>query len=131
MVLLGLAHRYASVYHVASLHIHRLVEIEHRLLPVRLFFVGGSRQVDLLCTVAKVTVEPCDETVHASLHFNLKGEVTLEVQFLNGDCLEVDVVEFVSSGKDVLMVDGVDDGLRQHPFLHALHAHPINAVPVV
>lgn len=29
------------------------------------------------------------------------------------------------------MVDGVDDRFRQHPLLHAFHAHSIDTVPVV
>ena len=128
-VLLGLAHVQVALEEVARQHLHRLVDVEHRLLPVRLLLVGRGREGHLLLAVAEVAVEPAHEAVHEAVQLDVQPEAAVEVQLAHLDRLQVDVVELEGVAEDVLVLDGVDDRLGQHPLLHALHADAVDGVP--
>ena len=93
------------------------------------FLVGRSGEHDLLHSMAEVAIEPAYKSMDNAIQLDVESEGTVEVQFGNCNFFKIDIVELEGVGENVLMVNWINNGLREHPFLHALHANSIDIVP--
>jgi hypothetical protein len=96
-----------------------------------LLLVWGSRKRYFLLSMAELAVKPAYKTMKSSLDLGEYFEGTIEVQLAYFYCLQINVIELRVVCKNILMINGINYWLREHPFLHALHTDTINTIPKI
>jgi hypothetical protein len=110
--LVGLAEK-STVKLLASLDGKVVVKVENGLLPVGVFCVGASRELDGLVAGRELDIEPGDDGVDVvgAADGERVGEVECEI--LNLASVEIEGDERNGIGDDSLEVDSVDEGLGE------------------
>jgi len=130
-VFLRLANIHVSFKYIISKDFNRAIEVKYCLLPMCLLLVWGSRKRYFLLSMAELAVKPAYKTMKSSLDLGEYFEGTIEVQLAYFYCLQINVIELRVVCKNILMINGINYWLREHPFLHALHTDTINTIPKI
>lgn len=103
-------------YGLTLLDRKHILQIEHRLFPVRVLGVWACRKANRLMAGGKLDVEPGDDGVDevAAADFEAKGAVEGEV--FNSAGIEIEGEDGRGVGDDGFNVDGVDEGFGHGRF---------------
>jgi hypothetical protein len=110
--LVGLAEK-SAVELLASLDGEVVVKVENGLLPVGVFCVGASRELDRLVAGREFNVEPSDNGVNVVGAADGEGVREVECEILDLAGVEIKGDERNGVGDDSLEVNSVDEGLGE------------------
>lgn len=109
-------------------HVQDVVEVDHRLAPVRVLCVGPRREADL--AVRELHVKVRDEGVHVVVPVRPEREGDLvEGHVREGRRGDVVPLDGAVVGDDRVRGDGVDEGLRDGEALDAAHVEAVDVLP--
>jgi hypothetical protein len=110
--LVGLAEK-SAVKLLTGLDGKVVVKVENGLLPVGVFCVGASRELDGLVAGRELNIEPSDDGVDVVGTADGEGVREVECEILNLAGVEIEGDERDGVGDDGLEVDSVDKGLGE------------------
>jgi hypothetical protein len=114
---------------LSLLNSQHITQIEHSLLPVRVFCVWSSREADRLVTGSEVNVKPCDESMDEVISAAVKRIRNGEGQISSCACVEVESKNGSRVGNNSLHFDGIDKGLCERSVLERGVVEAIDVVP--
>ena len=118
-----------SLEGLALLNIEVIVSIEDDLFPVGGLVIGASGEFDFIGEFIEVDIEPSDYTVNSvtAEEIELIGGSEVKVLFL--DSVKIDFHDFAVRGVDGVFLADINNGLRHHGRLDALHVDVVDFVP--
>eukprot|EP00636_Phaeomonas_parva_P000135 CAMPEP_0118867778 /NCGR_PEP_ID=MMETSP1163-20130328/11251_1 /TAXON_ID=124430 /ORGANISM="Phaeomonas parva, Strain CCMP2877" /LENGTH=1045 /DNA_ID=CAMNT_0006802227 /DNA_START=145 /DNA_END=3281 /DNA_ORIENTATION=+ len=109
----------------------RVLEVEHRLLPVRVLGVRSRGEGDRRVQLREAAVEVGDKRVAVVVAEEGALEGCLEVQVLDGAGHEVQLQDGHGVGEHARALDRVHKRLKQREVLDGRHVKAVDVVPVV
>lgn len=94
-------HGEVAVYLLALLHRHVLVEVEDRLLPVRVLGLGGGAEAHALVALGELDVEERHEGLHIVVPAHLEDERRREGQIGFAHRVQIDFLDHAGVGHDL------------------------------
>ena len=105
------------------------IEIEQRLLPVRVRRVGTGGEAAVLVALAELNGEVAHEGVNVIVAHGVQREVRGERQVFDADGLKVEFFQKVVRGHHLTVVDAVDQRFFDRHFANATHVETVDVVP--
>lgn len=107
------------------------VKVEHRLLPVG---VGGLRrgaEAQALVTLGELHVEIGDQRLNKVVSLHDQVERSLKIQIFLPDGVQVDLLDHVRAGDDLLRIDDIHQRFTDGHLPDRAHVETVHVVPPV